>query len=124
MRLVACSIIAVGFVTCSQSVKLQDRARGIEFVGHDYLGKHGGKCEEVGTVQARAIPAELSTEKGLSVVDIKLKNQAAKLGATHVLRWPTREWPCNKDGADNPESERTCSEGEGSAMTCIVGRGT
>lgn len=124
MRIAIASIVAVGLVTCSQTVRLDERARAIEFVSHEHAGKYSDRCEEVGTLRVRAIPAELSSESGLTVLDIKLKNAARKLDATHVLRWPVREWPCNKDGSDNPNSERMCSENEGTAMTCLVGRGT
>ncbi len=114
----------MGFVTCNETVKLNDRAHTIEFLTHEYSGKHGYKCEEVGPIEVTAIPGESSGEKGFSVLDIKLMNEARKMGATHVLRFPSREWPCDKDGTDNPESTRTCSKMGATGYMCMVGRGT
>lgn len=124
MRLLAASVIAVGLITCSQNVRLNESAEKIEFLSHEYSGQHGYKCEKVADLSASSIPAEVSSERDLSVVEVKLMNEARRRGATHLLRWPSREWPCDKDGTDNPESERRCVEMDATAYTCLVGRGT
>lgn len=124
MKLGTVIVLAAGLVTCSETVRLKDQARGIEFLDHEYIGKHGYNCEELGVIKVASIPAEDSAERGLTVLDVKLMNEARKLGATHLLRWPGREWPCDKNGADNPKSQRRCAEADGTAFMCMIGRGT
>lgn len=121
---IAAAVVAVGLVTCSETVRLNDKAREVEFVGHEYSGKQGKKCHEVGQITVNSIPAEVSGEDNLSVLEVKMMNQARKMGATHLLRWPSREWACDKNGTENPESERRCGEMGATALVCLIGRGT
>lgn len=117
-------MIAAGLVTCSETVKLNDQARSVEFISHSYAGKHGYKCTEIGDIDVSAVPTERSGERGVSVLDVKFKNEAKKMGATHVLRFPSVEWPCNKAGEDQPDSSRRCAKAAGTALSCVIGRGT
>lgn len=114
--------MAVGLVTCSQTVTLNEQARRLEFINHEYMGKYDQECSELETFEVQAIPKEVSGEKKYDVLDVKALNNGRKIGATHLLRWPVQEWPCNKDGADNPDSERVCSRRELTAYQCLVGR--
>lgn len=117
-------LAAVGLVTCSQTVPLKEKARTVEFVNQTYIGHHGSKCTDVGSYQVEAIPAEIAGDDRLTVLEIKAKNEALKHDATHLLLWPAREWQCDKDGTENPRSERTCAHQEVTAYACLIGRGT
>lgn len=115
-------LLAVGFVTCSETVKLNEQARRVEFINHEYMGKNHVKCTETAQFEVTSIPKEVSGEKKYDVLDVKALNQGRKIGATHVLRWPAQEWPCGKDGGEKPDSERMCARRDITAYECIVGR--
>ena len=124
MKFVCPLIVAVGLVTCSESVKLKKSARTVEFVNQEYIGKHGGNCRQIGEFQVEAIPAEVSGENGMTVLEVKARNKAIEKDATHLLQWPSKEWHCAKDGTPDPENERTCYAQAVTAYQCLIGRGT
>lgn len=117
-------LCAVGLVTCSETVRLNDSARSVEFVNQSWLGSHAKRCRQVADFKIEAIPAEVSGEDRLTVLEIKAKNEARRRDATHLLRWPAREFACDKNGTPNDASERSCAEQEITAYQCVIGRGT
>lgn len=118
------TLCGVGLLTCSEKVRLKDSARDVEFVSQSWIGSHKERCRQVGDFSVEAIPAELSGEPRMTVLDIKAKNLARERGGTHLLRWPAHEFRCDKNGTPNEESERTCATQEITAYECVVGRGS
>ncbi len=122
--LIASGLVAVGLLTCSETVRLKDSARDVEFISQGWVGTHGQRCRQVADYEVVAIPAEVSGEDRMTVLDIKAKNLAKKHDATHLLRWPSSESPCDKNGNPNPESERSCAKQQITAYQCVIGRGS
>lgn len=118
------SLCAVGLVTCSHSVNLTKRAERVEMLDQENISRYAKNCTELGEFEVASIPAELSGEDGHSVLAIKARNEAGKLGATHVLLWPSSSSACDKDGTANPESQRVCEKAQASAYECVIGRGS
>ena len=111
----------MGLITCSETVRLDDAAKDVEFIEQAAFSTFEGRCAEVATFEVQSTPKELSGEERHDVLEIKAKNQARKKGATHVMVGPSEEWPCDKDGSDNPESERTCAKADANAYECVIG---
>ena len=124
MKFFVFPLCAVGLLTCSETVRLNDDARSVEFVNQAWIGGHGKRCQEVGNFQVQTVPSEISGENRMTVLEIKAKNQARRQSATHLLRWPAHEFRCDKNGTRNEASERTCAEQEVTAYQCIMGRGS
>ena len=107
-----------------ETVRLDDSARALEFVNQSWIGGHGARCTEVGQFRVATIPAEVSGDAPLSVLEVKAMNAGRRAEATHLLRWPSRDFPCDKNGTPNEASERVCSEQEVTAYQCVIGRGS
>lgn len=124
MKFVVAGLCAVGLLTCSETVRLDDSARGLEFVDQAWFAGHDARCTEVGKFRVAAIPAEVSGDAPLSVLEVKAMNEGRRVAATHLLRWPSREFHCDKNGTPNEASERVCSEQHVTAYQCVIGRGS
>ena len=118
------TFVAAGLFTCSKTVRLDEPARGVEMLDESYLQRHGKRCQDIATYTVSSVPAEVSGEREMDVLEVKARNEARRKGATHLLVGAAQEWACKKDGTKDEQSERLCREAEARALTCVIGRGT
>jgi hypothetical protein len=118
---VSMAAIAVGLASgCISWVGVSSGGKRVELVPSTYLAT--ASCKEVEDLTVNANADERSSEENLSVVQVKAKNEAHRLDATHVVERETVEFSCDRKGEPDEDGNRTCITLHATAYECLVGR--
>ena len=110
---------------CAKSVRLKPSGEMVETVSQEYVRSgRSDRCQKLGEFEVVILPSEEPANERYSVAEIKARNGARQFDATHVLLWPSAEFACDDDGAEDETSEARCTRQPVTAYQCLFGRGS
>lgn len=116
------SVLMLAIMGCKTTVSASKASRNIELLSQSDLGGEKARhCNKVGSFDVAKHETEVSGTRQ-SVLEIKARNQAARMNATHVLVWPSATFTCDKTLAEVEGEADQCERSIVDAYTCVIGR--
>lgn len=117
-------VLALLAAGCKTTVSSSKSSKNIELLSQSDLGGEKARhCNKVGSFEVAKHESEV-TETKQSVLEIKARNQAPRMDATHVLVWPAATYNCNKALEEVEGEADQCERSSVDAYTCVIGRRT
>jgi hypothetical protein len=128
IAIVSLTLLSLTATACTKKVALKKSAYNVEIASASAVAASRLECDELERVVVTTMPNERPESDRWSVEEIKVRNAAASLDATHVV-WNDREtFPCDRsgeriaEGTKEAKNARQCKRLSAMSYQCMVGR--
>jgi hypothetical protein len=128
IAIVSLTLVSLTATGCTKKVALEESAYNVEIASASAVAASRLECDELERVVVTTMPNERPESDRWSVEEIKVRNAAASLDATHVV-WNDREtFACDRngeriaEGSKEAKNARQCKRLSAMSYQCMVGR--